>query len=72
MPINDIRLESGSTERDASEMVVSSHAKGDKGHRDHRGERGERDRGEQRGGCNLRFMWHSFKSIFNVLSCVNL
>ena len=48
-----VRLESGSTERDASEMVVSSYAKGDKQqHRgDHRAERGERDRdrGEQRG-----------------------
>ena len=46
------RLESGSTERDASEMVVSSYAKGDKQHRgggDHRAERGERERGEQRG-----------------------
>ena len=51
------RLESGSTERDASEMVVSSYAKGDKQHRgggDHRAERGERERGEQRGEWRMR------------------
>ena len=50
------RLESGSTERDASEMVVSSYAKGDKQHRggDHRAERGERERGEQRGEGRMR------------------